>query len=214
MLRLRTKHALLLRPGRAGCAAMQINRGPIHMPLQRRRAKSARSRDARPRAGINAAPQGIIRGPSALDARVEPRVKSAESLFLGVALASNRRAIEMIEQIFSVGIESSGISLIGASPSEQTVCDTSKLFTRCVTRLEQDHRREGRYSWMMVLSGKADEDGGYDFGANATAGRGRGARLETARPSARGSLPARREILIPRGHLAQHRTPEAFKRSP
>jgi len=169
------------------------------MPLQRRRSKSAGSRDARPRAGINAAPQGIIRGPSALDARVEPRVKSAESLFLGVALASNRRAIEMIEQIFSVGIESSGISLIGASPSEQTVCDTSKLFTRCVTRLEQDHRREGRYSWMMVLSGKADEDGGYDFGANATAGRGRGARLETARPSARGSLPARREILIPRG---------------
>ena len=66
---------------------------------------------------------------------------------------------------------------------------------------------------MMVLSGKAGEDGGYDFRANATAGRRRGARLETARPSARGPLPARREILIPRGRLAEHRTraPEAFK---
>src|SRR5271156_3951974 len=59
------------------------------------------------------------------------------------SLASNRRAIEMIEQIFSVGIESSGISLIGASPSEQTVCDTSKtIYSMRSARLEQDHRGE------------------------------------------------------------------------
>ena len=65
----------------------------------------------------------------------------------------------------------------------------------------------------MIVSGKAGEDGGCDFRANATAGGWRGARLETARPSARGPLPARREILIPRGvwQSIERNAPEAFK---
>ena len=70
---------------------------------------------------------------------------------------------------------------------------------------------------MMVLSGKAGEGGGYDFRAMQPPAGGqhctRGARLETARPSARGSLPSRREILIPSGvwQSIERNAPEAFK---
>jgi hypothetical protein len=70
---------------------------------------------------------------------------------------------------------------------------------------------------MMVLSGKAGEGGGYDFRANATAGRRAtlyvSAQLETARPSAPGSSPSRREMLVPRGvwRSIERNAPEAFK---
>jgi hypothetical protein len=66
---------------------------------------------------------------------------------------------------------------------------------------------------MMVLSGKAGEDGGYDFRANATAGRRRGARLETAHPSCAGHCLLAANYLFQGGvwQSIERNAPEAFK---
>ena len=66
---------------------------------------------------------------------------------------------------------------------------------------------------MRVLSGKAGEDGGYDFRANATAGRRRGARLETARPSRAGHCLLAAKYLFQGGvwQSIERDAPEAFK---
>src|SRR5271170_4258490 len=89
---------------------MQINRGRIHMPLRRRRRKSARSRDARPRVGINPAPQLIIRGPSALDARDEPPIKSGDVHDeTDAALISGRRLTKRAFRVRSSGPHVEGL---------------------------------------------------------------------------------------------------------
>src|ERR1700722_15492436 len=116
----------------------------------------------------------------------------------------------MTEQTFSVEIEISGISLIGASPRSKPFATRRKPFTRCVTRLDQDFAEEAGTAERWFYLGKPVKTVGNDFRAMQPSSGcqhcTRGARLDDGASLGARVIACSQRNTYSKGPLADHRT--------